>query len=88
MTTHSEQETWYYTKGGRRLGPVNFDDLQKLCQSHTLNETTLVWEPSFGQEWREIFTVDGMIEKEQVPHLPANQIRDIWLNRPGFAGDC
>lgn len=75
----NEGERWHYAKGGKRHGPVSFDDLQQMYQAHVLNETTLVWEPSLGQEWCEISTVKGMLPDDQVPHLPTNRVSDLWL---------
>jgi len=63
---------WYFVGSDRRrYGPYSLDVLRGYLRSGHVTDRTLVWEASFGSEWRAAGEVDGLlIRAEPVPLQP------------------
>ena len=59
---------WYYAKNGQRQGPVEEAQFQELLQSGAIGPDDLVWNQTFGGEWKKAGLVTGMAV---VPVLPS-----------------
>ena len=51
---------WYYAKGNRPEGPLTEADIQRLASEGALKPADLVWQPDYGNQWREARTVPGL----------------------------
>ncbi len=74
-----DQENWFYIKGGERQGPVTLSSLKSRYESGNLLENTLVWTPSFGDEWKQIDKVSSMRSSSEPPLVPSSEIPSHWL---------
>ena len=61
---------WFYILDGQRLGPVEESELFRLARDGRLQPGDLVWNPSFGQEWKPASAVPHLFEKN-VSAVPA-----------------
>ncbi|MFO0965329.1 MAG: DUF4339 domain-containing protein [Gemmataceae bacterium] len=52
-------KAWYYSQGGRREGPVPFDELKDLARRGRLRSTDLVWEEGTA-DWIKASMVGGL----------------------------
>ena len=43
---------WFYVNKGARVGPVDTAAMQNLFQRGDISGSTLVWNSSFGQQWK------------------------------------
>lgn len=48
---------WYYAKNGEARGPVEGEEFQRLCREGLVASGDLVWNESFGSEWKPARTV-------------------------------
>src|SRR5687767_6333712 len=51
--TDMTSDTWYYTRGQERVGPVGFAQLQALVQSRHVSESDMVWNEGMPQ-WQRV----------------------------------
>lgn len=51
---------WYYGQGDQQHGPVSEEDLISLIRQGVVGKQDLVWNSSFGDEWREAGSVPGL----------------------------
>ena len=65
---------WFYILDGQRLGPVEESELFRLARDGRLQPGDLVWNPSFGQEWKPASAVPHLFEKisTALPTVPGN----------------
>jgi hypothetical protein len=45
---------WYYEENGQSVGPVDEDHLKRLAFRRRINPDTLIWQKSFGRQWKAI----------------------------------
>lgn len=53
---------FYYAVGGKQQGPVGDEELASLAREGKLKPDDLVWNSSFGSEWRKAATVPGLFD--------------------------
>ena len=72
---------WFYEKGGKRLGPVLVDNMKAHFENGEITENTLVWNSSFGSEWRKFGEAGVVPSNGGPPPLPARYINSsfAWL---------
>jgi uncharacterized membrane protein len=51
---------WWYAVDGKQTGPVSENELRDRIRQGRLTSSDLVWEPSFGDQWRPIGEVPGL----------------------------
>lgn len=62
---------WFYDSRGKRVGPLSTDAVRKQLQQGEITLDTLVWNLSFGQEWKPLFE-SGIVDCDGLPPpLPA-----------------
>ena len=54
---------WYYAKAGKTIGPVTDGELKTLLKNKEIDESAVVWNSSFGDEWKSIRQTD-LIQSE------------------------
>jgi hypothetical protein len=54
---------WYYAKAGKTIGPVTYGELKTLLKNNEIDESAIVWNSSFGSEWKSIRQTD-LIQSE------------------------
>jgi len=59
---------WYYAKNGQRQGPVEEAQFQELLQGGAIGPDDLVWNPTFGGEWKKAGLATGLAA---VPVMPS-----------------
>jgi uncharacterized membrane protein len=53
---------FYYAVGGKQQGPVGSEALAALAREGKLKPDDLVWNSSFGNEWRKASTIPGLCD--------------------------
>ncbi len=61
------------------IGPVEKDVVQRLFDEGALSDTSLVWNDSFGSEWRRIGDILDFRKTDGPPPLPLTAINDFWI---------
>ena len=70
---------WFYEKNGTRQGPVTIETLRQVYDRGEIFLSTLVWNGSFGTEWRPLSSAAVLEEKSiQPPPLPKSSINGIY----------
>ncbi|MES2921489.1 MAG: DUF4339 domain-containing protein [Verrucomicrobiota bacterium] len=63
----TQQDAWFYTRGGERTGPVTFSELQMKAAESNLNpRLDMVWRQGMD-EWKPAGEIDGLFEKRAAP---------------------
>lgn len=70
MNIMSEELKWYYSVGGKSVGPFAKDQLLALVFSDAISKTTPIWTPEGNQEWKPLEQVFSLKE-ELPPPLPS-----------------
>ncbi|MDR6190372.1 hypothetical protein QE372_002640 [Agrobacterium pusense] len=72
---------WHYNLKGKRSGPVSFDALRELYANGDVFSDTLVWNTTFGSEWKRLDTVPELRSEDtaEPPPLPSSAISDRWI---------
>ncbi|MFS8050876.1 DUF4339 domain-containing protein [Rhizobium sp. BR 314] len=70
---------WHYNLNGTSIGPVGREKLDGLIDDGTLNENTLVWNDTFGSDWRRIGDVSDFRDPSRPPPLPLSAVNDFWV---------
>ncbi len=72
---------WHYNLKGKRNGPVSFDALRQLYANGDIFSDTLVWNTTFGSEWKRLDTVPELRSENTLepPPLPSSAISDRWI---------
>ena len=58
---------WFYVNDGQSTGPISDETLRELIQTGLIKPDTLLWNKSFGQEWKpaqsipELFSTDSSL---------------------------
>lgn len=52
--------TWFYSKGGQRLGPVSDEELRRLISNGSVGPNDLVWKEGMT-DWQKASTVPGFV---------------------------
>ncbi|MCE6959595.1 DUF4339 domain-containing protein [Cereibacter sphaeroides] len=52
MSDVSVNDEFYYMVNGERTGPVSQEEMRRLFDVRLLTADTLIWQKSFGSEWR------------------------------------
>lgn len=82
-----EMEKWYYSKEGRKCGPIEFSELERLAQHGEITRDTLVWRKGL-KGWITAERVLGLFphqtEKQSVepPPLPPQQTKPFKSVKP------
>ncbi len=66
--------SWYYSKGGMQLGPVNEDLLREKCQNGEVQAATLVWKEGMA-DWKpvsEVAQFSGLVSATQITPPPVS----------------
>lgn len=64
---------WFYSKGKKQEGPVTQEQLEEGIRSGAIKAEALVWEESFGSEWKPVSDIPELarwLPKVAVPALP------------------
>lgn len=73
---------WYFEKNGGRLGPFSIERVRQAYTSGEIQHHTLVWNNSFGTEWRPLIAA-GVIDDKTAgpPPLPVKAINNsfAWI---------
>jgi len=86
ITTRSDRSpglsetSWYYERGGSRLGPVSASELIALCDRGDIEPDSVVWSPGLST-WRPLLEVEQFAEAiSRPPSLPTTYVdnRAIW----------
>jgi GYF domain 2 len=65
------QDTWYYSKGGERLGPVSFVELQAQAKANALNPRhDMVWKHGMP-DWQPAGDIPDLFERKVVVPPPS-----------------
>jgi hypothetical protein len=80
MSSTTTDDLWFYSTGDSRLGPVTKADISQLKESGTITDHTLIWQPSFGTEWRPFHTVPAFSQAPVPPPLPQAKIDSTFAN--------
>jgi hypothetical protein len=70
---------WHYSDNGGKIGPVTTDELKFMFQRGKISPDTLVWNGSFGADWRKFSEVSDLYGSDTPPPLPVAQINEFWL---------
>jgi hypothetical protein len=72
---------WFYEKGGKKLGPLPEDRLLKIREAGEVTDNTLVWNTTFGGEWRRFSEAGVGTNGNSPPPLPAERLDDsfAWI---------
>jgi hypothetical protein len=62
---------WFYGKQGKKFGPVDLGAMRNLVASGELDGNTLVWNTTFGAEWRKLKDVAELNSDGSAPAAPA-----------------
>lgn len=78
---------WFYVRGGRRQGPVSFEQLVNLAHTGDLGATDLVWSESL-KEWTPAEEVAGLIQRQEIPSEATEETREEAAQADGgMAGE-
>ena len=69
----SEELKWYYSVGGKSIGPFSRDQLLALVFSNAISKETPIWTPGGTQEWKPLEQVFSL-KDELPPPLPSAPI--------------
>jgi FHA domain/GYF domain 2 len=75
------ETSWYYERGGSRLGPVSASELVALCQRGDIEPDSVVWSPGLST-WRPLVEVKQFAEAiSRPPSLPTTYVdnRAVWV---------
>lgn len=65
--TEENEDKWFYTHEGERLGPVAFSELQKMAREAGLNpRLDMAWKQGMT-EWKAAGEINGLFEKGDAP---------------------
>ncbi len=48
-----ENILWYYSSGGKKIGPLSIDEMKNLYKNNVIKDTTLVWKNNM-YNWQEL----------------------------------
>lgn len=54
-------QQWYYAVNGQQFGPVDESMISAMAKDGKLKPGDLVWNPSFGGEWKQAAAVPGLL---------------------------
>lgn len=78
-----QQQQWFYSTGGERVGPVGFDYLLELAKSGKLDpRADLVWSSGLN-DWEPAGEVEGLFEKRDVGSSSSSQDTPEVLSNSG-----
>lgn len=63
---------WFYANGNDRIGPLDFQALQRSVMAGEVRGDSLVWTEAFGSQWRRADSVDALAGalRQSPPPLP------------------
>lgn len=62
-----QQDAWFYTREGERIGPITFSDLQVKAKESGLNpRLDMVWAQGMA-EWKPAGEIEGLFERRGAP---------------------
>jgi GYF domain 2 len=73
-------ETWFYTQGGQRKGPVPADKLRELLAAQTIDGETPIWRKGL-ENWQPLRTTEiGAQLKDEPPPIAASHVNNgfVW----------
>ncbi len=78
-----DNKIWYYSRNGRKEGPISEANLKELLLKKKITQETLVWNQAFT-EWQKIGNLDDFknIIPIEPPPLPTKASIPIKQNRP------
>lgn len=83
--TTTSEDTWFYTQGGDRKGPVPVDTLRELLAAQSIDGETLIWRRGFS-EWKMLRSTEiGAELKDVPPPIDASHVNNGWVWALAFA---
>jgi len=73
-------EEWFYSKGGKQIGPVTPDDMRELITSRVIGPKTYAWREGM-EDWSRLSTMDDF-KKELAAAAPTSEERRQSGARP------
>ena len=66
------ESVWYYATNNVQHGPFTFEEMKAFAQEGRFSRTDLVWEPGFGNRWRNAGGVEDLFPDsvDNVNELP------------------
>jgi len=80
---------WYYGINEQQFGPVDTEELKQLTSEGKIGPLDLVWNPSFGEKWKEAQTVLELTFPSTLSHplvTPAGVVSTAHLSSQEPAG--
>lgn len=77
----STVEKWWAASGDKRIGPLTSEELQRLLVTGALAGDTIVWTPSFGDDWKPLSEVRFSRLHDEPPPLPFGTVRRTHRHR-------
>lgn len=66
MTEAATDNSWFYTQGGQRLGPVSADKLRELLATRSINGETPIWRHGLA-DWQPLRSTEFGAELQGSP---------------------
>lgn len=77
-----EEKSWYYEKGGQRIGPETISRIKELIKNKEIDENTLAWKKGF-EDWKKIKETElaKLFESATPPPLKGKNVVNVfaWL---------
>jgi TusA-related sulfurtransferase len=78
-SSSSTESSWYYNTNGKRLGPVDIQQLRSLASQGVIDNATLIWHKSYG-DWLSLGQSTHKIISSGPPPLPGAAVSNglVW----------
>ena len=85
MTEATTDDSWFYTRGGQRLGPVTADKLRELLAARSIDGETPIWRKGLA-DWQPLrMTEFGVELQDSPPPVGASHVNNIAVWMLAFA---
>ena len=79
MTEATTDDSWFYTQGGQRLGPVTADKLRELLAAQSIDGETPIWRKGLG-DWQPLrMTEIDTVLKDAPPPVAASHVNNLLV---------
>ena len=79
MTETTTDDSWFYTQGGQRLGPVSADKLRELLAAQLIDGETPIWRKGLG-DWQPVRATEiGASLQDSPPPVAAAHVNNMLV---------
>ncbi len=79
MTETTTDDSWFYTQGGQRLGPVSADKLRDLLAAQLIDGETPIWRKGLG-DWQPVRATEiGASLQDSPPPVAAAHVNNMLV---------